>query len=338
MAKTQQQKRIVIFRAGAIGDIIHCLPAIKRIRAKNLEARIDLIIATKACKELLENYCDYIDNIYLVKRQINQELEPKGVLKSFKEHKVDEFVYLHSNFWKAWIWNFRFVKAQKVLCYKKDISLGARENFALTYEPELKKDLLKDPFKILDYKILNQQAVNPEADKQKDTICIVPGVGSLRPHRAYPLKKWFELINELLAHTSYKIKILGGPDELNLSKEIDKEFSGLIAAKAKRIENLIAKTSLLDIVEIFNSAAHVYSADTGLLHIASALGLESSSVFSISSELRTGPFSPLARTYRSKHCRCKPDMTNSQKTCPYLKDGHAECLWDINFAVPVNAQ
>ena len=48
-------KKIVFYRIGAIGDIIHTLPLIKLTREINPQARIEYIVGSKQIADLLNN-------------------------------------------------------------------------------------------------------------------------------------------------------------------------------------------------------------------------------------------------------------------------------------------
>jgi ADP-heptose:LPS heptosyltransferase len=337
-----QNRRIIFFRIGAIGDIIHTLPTIKLAKLQNPLAQIEIIVGSKQIADLINSACDFIDRTWLIKQDgpfnkifgENFSEEEKTLLESLKTNPADEFYYLHSNRLKALLLNWKYFHAKKLKIYSRDESLSAVANFATCYQPDLKPGLIKNPYEVLDYKLLRIKHIYSE----QKYICIVPGVGNLRPHRAYPLSKWMNLIDKLVASTDYYIKILGGPDEAHLAKEIDKfieskNYSGT-TIQANRVENFIGRTSLLQLAKILSQAEHVYSADTGTLHIATALGLNVSAIFSISSEKRFGPFSPKAKIYKSNSCTCAKSFSNHPKNCSNLINGYSACMWNLELEVP----
>jgi len=337
-----QDRRIIFYRIGAIGDIIHTLPTIKFAKLSNPNAQIEIIVGSKQISDLLNSACDFIDKIWLISHEgpfnkifsKNFSEEERALAESLKTNPADEFIYLHSNKLKAFVLNFKFFHSKKLKIYSRDESLSAVANFATCYQSSLKTELIKNPYEVLDYRVLKIKHIYSE----QKYICIVPGVGNLRPHRAYPLSKWMNLIDKLVTTTDYYIKVLGGPDEANIAKEIDrfidsKNYSGS-ATQAKRVENFIGKTSLLQLAKILSQTDHVYSADTGTLHIASALGLNTSAVFSITSEKRFGPFSPKATIYRSDLCSCAKSFSNYKKNCTNLINGYSACMWNLEFDMP----
>lgn len=336
-------KRIVIYRIGAIGDIIHTLPLIKLVAEFNPQSTIELIVGSQQVKELIDASCNFITNVYVIKHKgiFDKPLKlfpkldenEKALKESFAERKPDEFIYLHSNVLKAEVLNRRIVNAKKLFVYKRDSSLSAVSNYVTARYPDLKEDLLENPYLVLKSQTLKPKTQNLEP--RTKFICIVLGVGALRPHRAYPLLKWVQFIDELLSKTDLNIKILGGPDEMDLSKEfeaiLDQRTKLLKNTSYERVENLIGKTSLLDLAHILKASEKLYSADTGILHIGAALGIPIQSVFSITSEKRFGPFSPSAKVIRSSSCCCKKSSTNIPKHCSKPKYGYAGCIWGVTI-------
>ena len=268
----------------------------------------------------------FIDNVYCVGKKLAEE---KELLMSLEEEPCDEFIYLHSNWWRGMYFNFKYFKASKFKPYKKDLELSSRHNFLTAYEPSLKEDLKAEKLK-LDYKVLDL-----EQNSTEKYLVIVPGVGKLRPQRSYPLKEWMILIQKIINETNYNVKILGGPDEIDLSLQLSLDLR-LRSKENTRIENLIGKLSLIDSAKILANAVRVYSGDTGLLHIASALGKETSSFYTVTSEFRTGPFSPSAELLRSDFCKCAKlkNFHDNKTKCKNLSiTGLPKCVDDLKFKI-----
>lgn len=312
-------KRIIIYRQGAIGDLVHTLALAKLIRKREPSARIEFCCDPVTVK-LLEQGCDYIDQVWPInKASFLEDFAKVGT------NKTDEFIFLHTQWYKAWWLNLRYIKAQKLFCYKYNAKLSAVANYVTARYPELENELTKDPYAVLDHRTL----VNENLDLL-EYICIVPGVGKLRPHRAYPLTKWLEFIKTQIKNTNYQIKILGGPDEKDLSQELETNCKQDPALQNSRIENLIGKTSLVELVSILAQTKMLYSADTGILHIGAASGANITSIFSITDPARFAPFSPDAKVLVSPSCQCQLD-SGRKKHCTKLKESYASCIWDISL-------
>ena len=324
--------RLIFYRTGAIGDIIHCLPALKFIKEKYPEASIELVTHCKPLKEVLKHYASYIDKVFIASKK---DPAPTELLESLQEKPCDIFTYLHSNWLKAIYLNIKFFKA-KLNIYKKDLDLSSRENFLTAFDPSLKPLLLNERYdnnllnSLLDYDCLNAHS----SLGSKPYIVIIPGVGKLRPQRALPLDRWEDFIKKLIRDTDLNIKILGGPDEAELSLKLNVNLK-LRSPTNTRIENLIGKLDLLESTQILESAMKVYACDTGLLHIASALGKDIETIYSATSEFRTGPYSPRAKIFRSKFCKCQnlKNFHDNKISCEYLaSNGLPRCTQDLGFS------
>jgi ADP-heptose:LPS heptosyltransferase len=349
-------QKIVFYRIGAIGDIIHTLPLLQLTRELNPQARIEYIIGSNQVKELLDHYAPYIDKVHAIKHggvfdkptKLFASKDEKELIAQLSKTQVDEFIYLHSNKLKANLLNKRFIKAKKTFVYKRDESVSAVANYVIIRYPDLTEDLKENAFRVLNSNTLRVnhksksllEKLAGERNAAK-SISVVLGVGSLRPTRAYPLLKWIELIERILAETDYQINILGGPDEIELSKN----FEDLIEKRKRalhygwlsrvpdfsRVSNLIGQTSLLELAGILKNTDRLFSADTGILHIAAALSVSLTSVFSITSENRFGPFAKDAIVLRSPNCSCNHSYTNLPKHCHNTSQGYAKCMFGVNI-------
>jgi len=341
-------KRIVFYRIGAIGDIIHTLPLLQLTKELNQNARIEYIIGSKQVAELLEQYTDFIDKVHVIKHKevfdkplklfINKE--EKQLINKIQETPIDEFIFLHGNQVKAQLINQRLLKAKKLFVYKRNSKFSAVTNYVITRFPELEDELLEDSFKVIKSHTLKAKKALDNLSSEK-SISIVLGVGALRPTRAYPVLKWIKLIEFILSTTNYTINILGGPDEKDLSLQFEKLIKqreanlhyNWLQAKPdfSRVKNLIAKTSLLDLAQVLKNTDRLFSADTGILHIAAALNVPVSSVFSITSEKRFGPFSENAKVYQANNCSCQKSASNFPKHCHDTVMGYAKCMYELDF-------
>ena len=102
----------------------------------------------------------------------------------------------------------------------------------------------------------------------------------------------------------------------------DAEVAGEIAAAAPGAMDLTGRTSLLDAVDLLSLADAVVTNDSGLMHIACALGRRVIAVFGSTSTGFTPPLSPLA-TVIEDDLDCRPCF---QRECPLT---HLKCLRGI---------
>lgn len=370
-----KSKRIIFYRIGAIGDIVHTLPLIKYTKKQNPTALIELILGSSQMAELLQVAAPYIDRLWCIDHRSvlnkpislfanrSKYLKPSSVelelYESIQSNPVDDFIYLHSNVFKANLINFLFVKADKLFIYKNRVELSAVVNYSITYLPQLESEMRENACGVLEYKTLCPASSLCHREERSDVtipteeiltvaaaqlpqddksyLCIVPGVGKLRPSRAYPLIKWVWLIEKILQETNQEIYILGGPDENELSIEFEKMISLRkehlnLGLDYSRIKNLIGKTTLVQLAEILAGANKLYSADTGILHIAAALDVPIESVFSITLPQRFGPFNPNAKVLTASDCACETKCKYKKKHCSNLLNNYAACAWSCEFS------
>ncbi|MBF0455270.1 MAG: lipopolysaccharide heptosyltransferase II [Magnetococcales bacterium] len=143
---------------------------------------------------------------------------------------------------------------------------------------------------------------------------------ALSPGAEYgPAKQWPEHHFSALAHNrgkaGWKVLLLGSPKESGLCHAIAQQ-AGINGY------NLAGKTSLEEAVDILSVAQGVVCNDSGLMHVAAALGTPVVAVFGSSDPEHTPPVGPKARVI-SLNLPCAPCF---KRICP---EHHLRCLEEI---------
>lgn len=124
-----------------------------------------------------------------------------------------------------------------------------------------------------------------------------------------PAKRW-PYFKELSERISLPVVLLGSPKDLECANSIQGK-------------NLIGQTTLDEAIELISGAALVISNDSGLMHVAAAVGAPQVALFGSSSPERTPPRSPGAQVVWLR-VECSPCF---ERVCPL---GHFKCMTGIS--------
>ena len=117
----------------------------------------------------------------------------------------------------------------------------------------------------------------------------------------------------------YQVWLLGSAADAPLANAI---VGGIDASGARAVANLAGKTTLLDAVDLLSTAARVVSNDSGLMHVAAALGVPVVGIYGSSSPAFTPPLGARAAAV-SLALPCSPCYA---RTCRF---GHYDCLMKL---------
>jgi lipopolysaccharide heptosyltransferase II len=144
---------------------------------------------------------------------------------------------------------------------------------------------------------------------------------ALAPGAVGPSKRWpvgaYAALARRLAEQGSTIGVVGGPDEKPLAAEI-------AAGAGEKIRDLTGP-DLRSAVLALAAAKAAVSNDSGLLHVAAALGTPAIGIFGPTSPWHWAPLNPLAATIEAAN---PPDCRPCHK--PTCRFGHHRCMRDIN--------
>ncbi|WP_255761775.1 lipopolysaccharide heptosyltransferase II [Halomonas alkalisoli] len=147
----------------------------------------------------------------------------------------------------------------------------------------------------------------------RPAIGMMPGA-EYGPAKQWPLGHFRELAQRLVAE-GFEVRVLGGPK--------DAEAGAVIAEGREGVHNLCGKTRLADAVDLLADCRQVVTNDSGLMHVAAAVGTRVQALYGSSSPRYTPPLTDKA-TIHTLALECSPCF---QRTCPL---GHTNCLVQLS--------
>jgi lipopolysaccharide heptosyltransferase I len=308
---------ILIVRLGALGDIVHTIPAAAALRAALPEARIDWLVEAKhrAVLDLVMG----IDRVVALEgrsltawadvvrreREVAYDiaLDFQGLMKSAVLARASGAARVAG----FSVWHLR--------------EKGARPFYSETEgtDGDDRGHVIRKNLRLL--RVVGIDAAEVEfplravASDARDEVVAESGARKfalLNPGAAWPNKRWppsqfGEVAAFLREVRELSSVVLWGPGEEELAQSVVDASGG--AAR------LAPPTAIADLVALSREAALVVSGDTGPLHIAAAVGTPVVAVFGPTDPKRNGPWSASDVTVsRFESCACHYDRQCSQAT------------------------
>mgnify|MGYP001825921012 CR=1 FL=1 len=148
----------------------------------------------------------------------------------------------------------------------------------------------------------------------RPVIAMMPGA-EYGPAKCWPLD-YFAGLSALLGDDGFDVWVLGSDKDAPAGERI---------ASASAAQNLCGRTSLEDVIDLLGYAEQAISNDSGLMHVAAAVGTHVHGIYGSSSPEFTPPLTG-KRDIHWLHLDCSPCF---ERTCPL---GHLRCLKELSAA------
>ena len=148
----------------------------------------------------------------------------------------------------------------------------------------------------------------------------VPGA-EFGPAKRWPARHWIALA-ERLGRQGLRMVLLGSKNDSPIAMEIAEGRSSIL--------DLTGRTRIEDAIDLISASRFVVANDSGLMHIAAAVGCKVVAVYGSTSPADTPALSETAR-FVSKNLSCSPCR---KRTCPL---GHLDCLEKLEAAEVMRA-
>lgn len=300
--------QVVIYHPAAIGDVVLATPVARALKEQFKDCQV--VHMTHESLFPLLALCPYIDELLPARGRV---MDQRAAIAT---RKPSYTVNLSGSFKSKTI---TFGTSPHVVHYKKETKaappmMHAVENFLRTLEP-LRISRPKDIFPTFSKETLPapRTAVSPGC------LAFAPGVGSLRPHRAWPESKWIELGKLVMQTTGMSICLIGGEAERDLCVRIASHLG-------KQCTNLAGELTLPETAAALSAARVLVSGDTGPAHIAVAVGTQVIGLYGPTFAERSGPYGVTNQVISVSHeCECK-----RLKECKF-KSNDGRCMDQISY-------
>jgi lipopolysaccharide heptosyltransferase I len=299
--------RILIVRLGALGDLIHALPAAAAIRRTLPQARIEWLVDARH-RELL-------DLVPVIDRRLDIDAGAVGsivkVVAGLRRSRYDVALDLQGLLKSAVL--ARASGAARVIGFPTPFlrEQGARMFYTETAGSEEDHVVYKNVSMLSALGIRLPAIEFPLEDRNPEIAAVARsriGLGRherfamINPAAAWPNKRWppvyfGEVASELMKRHGLRSIVLWGPAERQLAEDV--------VTASNRSAALAPETTLAELVSLTKAAAVMVSGDTGPLHIAGAVGTPLVGIYGPTNPQRNGPWAEDDLTVsRFRTCEC----------------------------------
>lgn len=309
-----------------VGDMVMAQGLFTSIKQQDPDAIID-VIGPAWSSPILERMSEVRHAITLKTGHGEWGISTRRKLGiALREEKYDEAIVLPRS-WKSALVPF-FAKIPKRVGFH-----GEQRYILLTERRKLDKKVLNQtvkrfvslglaaqeayPPKVLPQPKLSTDIGNQKSlyqqhnlDAERPAVAMMAGA-EYGPAKQWPLKHFRTLAEELI-QKGYQVWILGGPKDIEDGDVITQDLG-------PHAHNLCGKTQLVDAIDLLAAAEVAVSNDSGLMHVAAAVGTKVHGIYGSTSEAFTPPLTD-NKVIHNLHLDCSPCF---KRQCPL---GHTDCL------------
>ncbi|EDZ63184.1 glycosyl transferase, family 9 [Sulfurimonas gotlandica GD1] len=309
-------KSVLIIRCGALGDLVYATSVIDALKLQFGNDTIIDFVSTPGSGTLF-NKDSRVNRVFPLKHKkipIFLSSQKKEIIKNSQKKAYDLLINFESgrqfkslvnaiNATKKTGYFFSDMTIPKDVVHMVDITklsfkdIVSKDIFNKSF-PKLigtPQDELKKKFNLNEKYII----ISPSNSHQKRNIL---------NYRAWQNSSWIELIERL--SKEIEVVIVGNKAE--------DDFFNLLKPYPNNVVDLVAKTSLPDLVGVIDNAAGLVATDTGTAHMASAVETEIFALIGPTPAYETGPYqSPTNKVHiLSANLPCSPCYkTEVMKNC-----------------------
>jgi len=318
--------KALFFKPGAIGDLLHTLPAVNAFKRTFPSAQITIVVSP-GMKPVMEgsavadrvlifdktqfkkNYRDFFRFAFMLRRE-----------------RFDLFVDLQPSLRSGVL--RRIAGAGRTLVYRKkrlsssgDRRMHAAENFLETLRPlGIAGDVTEIELRVSREAVQAADAFLKRHgfDGSKKLVALNCSVGAARPARNWFPERFSLLADRLVREAGAMVVFIGGPEDVELVRSV-------MASMQEKAIPAAGNLSIAESAALLMRCACLVSSDTGPLHLATAVHTPVIGLFGSTDPRRTGPLGRGHQVIR-KDMHCVPC---EEKECP---EGSRACMEAITVA------
>jgi heptosyltransferase-2 len=311
-------RKILILRFSSLGDIVMATPLVRATRQAFPQAQIDMVVR--------EDFLDLIRHNPHLDQKITlaRSAGIKGLYDLMRRINRERYDLVYNAH-----------RSLRTLALMPFLKAGHRRYFTKHYTKRSLALTLKLP--LLDDTRMLERYIDPlspfgvsydgrgpeifvddkmrRAAREKVTVerpeggCLIGIIPSAQwPGKRWPLSRFRELLEHLVKLTSHRMIVLGGPED---------DFCEALCSgfRRDRVVNVQGKLSIGESAAVLARCDFVVANDTGMMHVADALGKPSVLMLGpTSAEMGCLPFHPLSRVMEQE-LWCRPCSKNGEAPC-----------------------
>lgn len=298
--KQIEPKNILVLSLAGIGNFLMHSPVFEALKNSYPKARITVWVAPRGTRILAENN-PYIDHVIESSIKLPAHKHGQLVYRLVKEKFDTGIVLSPGQLWKSAAYLYLAGVSHRIgntYPFRGD----PKSSFLLTNAVEETADLhdveqnlrLLEPLGIENTEIAHYDLTLPAVYEQDAQVLI--SKAEVRPDKKivgfhagsapdflwkrWPVENFIEVGRKLIGEKNAHILIFGGPEE----KELKQQLKGGLSE-----QTTIVATDLLTCAALMKHCALFLSNDSGLMHVAAAVGVPAFGLFGPTDEKKTGP-------------------------------------------------
>ena len=283
MKNTKYKKRILFITLSNIGDVILTIPTLLKLSKRYKNAKFDIVGDDRS--KILFKYCPFINKLF-IKDKSKGFMGTISLLRDIRKTNYDIAVDLRSD------GLLYLIRADKKFHKKNNKNIHSIEKHYLAIKEQDKK-IPAPTIWLGNEERKKASQLLPKSYKK----ILAFGLGAGSSHKIWPTKFYAELGNMLIQQFDL-IVLLGDAKDNKFLYTFTKNYKGPLLNLSGKLD-LLTTSAVLEKVQLF------IGNDSGLGHIASALDINTFTIFGPGEPHRYRPWGQKARWFQDKQKEIK---------------------------------